>query len=163
MINFQISDSLMDLYNRTDVAAQARQEYSKAAAVLSNESLFESAAQQALDYANLEQPAELTLVLTEDADIHALNLQYRQVDAATDVLSFPAGETDPDTGNLYLGDIVISLPRAQAQAAAEGHSLEAELRLLVVHGVLHLLGYDHADDKEKAAMWAAQTAILKNL
>ncbi len=153
----------MELFNRTDTPPDMRREQSQAAALLSNEALFEAAAQRTLDFANLGQPAELTLVLTEDSEVHTLNRQYREVDAPTDVLSFPAGETDPDTGNLYLGDIVISLPRAQAQAAAEGHSLEDELRLLVVHGVLHLLGYDHADDAEKAAMWAAQGEILRNL
>ncbi len=147
MINLQISESLDG----------------SSLALLKNPAFFESAADQALKFARLEQEAELTLVLTDDAQVHELNLNYRQVDAATDVLSFPAGETDPDTGNLYLGDIVISVPRAQIQAETEGHSLEAELRLLVVHGVLHLLGYDHADEDEKATMWSAQSQILSKL
>ena len=81
----------------------------------------------------------------------------------TDVLSFPASETDPDTGASYIGDILISIPRAQAQADAAGHPLEAEVQLLVVHGVLHLLGYDHADAEEKALMWKAQAEILTGL
>lgn len=147
MINLQISESLDG----------------SSLALLKDPVFFESAADQALKFARLEQEAELTLVLTDDAQVHELNLNYRQVDAATDVLSFPAGETDPDTGNLYLGDIVISVPRAQIQAETEGHSLEAELRLLVVHGVLHLLGYDHADEDEKATMWSAQSQILSTL
>jgi len=147
MINLQISESLAD----------------DPLSLLKDPAFFENAAEGALAFARLEQAAELTVVLTDDAQVHELNLQYRQVDAPTDVLSFPAGETDPDSGNLYLGDIVISIPRARAQAEAEGHSLEAELRLLVVHGVLHLLGYDHADEQEKKAMWAAQTEILSQL
>lgn len=147
MINLQISESLAD----------------NPLALLQDAAFFQRTADQALQFARLEQEAELTLVLTDDAQVHELNLQYRQVDAATDVLSFPAGETDPDTGNLYLGDIVISVPRAQLQAETEGHPIEAELRLLVVHGVLHLLGYDHADEEEKAAMWTAQAEILANL
>jgi probable rRNA maturation factor len=144
MINFQISKALND--------------FPPAASV--NKQLCENAAQQALRFANLEQEAELTLVLTGDDQVHALNRQFRDVDAPTDVLSFPAGDVDPDTGRLYLGDVIISLPRAQAQAQAEGHSLEDELRLLVVHGALHLLGYDHADEQEQVAMWAAQMKIL---
>jgi probable rRNA maturation factor len=107
-----------------------------------------------------KQDLELTIVLTDDAEVHELNRQYREVDAPTDVLSFPVGETDLDSGNFYLGDIVLSIPRAEAQAKAEGRSLEDELRLLVVHGVLHLLGYDHADEAEQAEMWAEQAAIL---
>jgi probable rRNA maturation factor len=147
MINLQISESLDG----------------SSLALLKDPAFFESAADQALKFARLEQEAELTLVLTDDAQVHELNLNYRQVDAPTDVLSFPAGEMDPDTGNLYLGDIVISVPRAQIQAETEGHSLEAELRLLVVHGVLHLLGYDHANEDEMAMMWSAQSQILSML
>jgi probable rRNA maturation factor len=147
MINFQISKTL--------------NEFPPAASV--NKQLYEKAAQEAMQFTNLEPEAELTLVLTGDAQVHALNRQFREVDAPTDVLSFPVGDVDPETGRLYLGDVIISLPRAQAQAQAEGHSLEDELRLLVVHGVLHLLGYDHADEQEQAVMWAAQTEILTRL
>jgi probable rRNA maturation factor len=147
MINFQITESVLDLLH----------------AAFDSQALCETAAEQALRFANLEQPAELTLVLTGDEQVHELNRQFRQVDAPTDVLSFPAGDVDPDTGNLYLGDIVISLPRALAQSQDAGNPLEAELRLLVVHGVLHLLGYDHADEEEQAAMWAAQSEILSRL
>ena len=76
---------------------------------------------------------------------------YLGIDGPTDVLSFPASEMDPETGVHYIGDILISIPRAQAQADAAGHPLEAEVQLLVVHGVLHLLGHDHAQAEEKAA------------
>jgi len=107
--------------------------------------------------------ADLTLVLTSDTQIQILDRDFLGKDAPTDVLSFPASETDPETGRLYLGDIVISVPRAEAQSITAGHSLEAELSLLVVHGVLHLLGHDHAGVEEKARMWAAQSEVLTRL
>jgi len=107
--------------------------------------------------------ADLTLVLTGDSQIQALNREYLAKDAPTDVLSFPANEIDPETGRPYLGDVIISIPQAEAQAIAAGHSLDAELTLLVVHGTLHLLGHDHAEEKEKAGMWAAQSEILTRL
>ena len=106
---------------------------------------------------------DITIVLTDDRQLHELNLDYLGVDAPTDVLSFPASETDPETGATYLGDIVLSIPRAAAQAQAAGHPLEAEVQLLVVHGTLHLLGYDHATDEEKAVMWAEQAKVLERL
>lgn len=107
--------------------------------------------------------ADLTIVLTGDNQIQTLNRNFLRNDAPTDVLSFPASEMDPETGRLYLGDIVISIPRAEAQATAGGHSLEAELTLLVVHGVLHLLGHDHGEMSEKKRMWIAQNEILARL
>jgi probable rRNA maturation factor len=107
--------------------------------------------------------ADLTLVLTGDTQIQALDREFLGKDAPTDVLSFPACETDPETGRRYLGDIIISVPHAEAQSNAAGHSLEAELSLLVVHGVLHLLGHDHARAEEKTRMWAAQSEILTQL
>lgn len=108
-------------------------------------------------------PADLSIALTDDAHIRALNRDYLGHDSPTDVLSFPAGEIDPDTGASYLGDVVISIPRAAAQAREAGHSLEAEAQLLVVHGVLHLLGHDHAEAQDKDRMWAAQAEILERL
>jgi probable rRNA maturation factor len=107
--------------------------------------------------------ADLTLVLTGDAQIQALDRDFLDKDVPTDVLSFPASETDPETGRRYLGDIIISVPRAEAQSIAAGHSLEAELSLLVIHGVLHLLGHDHAEAEEKVRMWAAQSETLTRL
>jgi probable rRNA maturation factor len=107
--------------------------------------------------------ADLTLVLTGDAQIQALDRDFLGVDNPTDVLSFPASETDPETGHRYLGDIIISVPRAEAQSIAGGHSLEDELSLLVIHGILHLLGHDHAGSEEKACMWAAQSEVLTRL
>ena len=105
----------------------------------------------------------MTIVLTDDAQLHELNREFLGVDAPTDVLSFPSSETDPETGVPYLGDILVSIPRATLQAQAAGHPLEAEVQLLVVHGTLHLLGHDHAEAEEKAAMWQAQAEVLSRL
>lgn len=106
---------------------------------------------------------DLTIVLTDDAQLHGLNRDYLGIDAPTDVLAFPASETDPETARRYLGDILISVPRAEEQARAAGHVLEAEAQLLTVHGTLHLLGYDHAGTADKARMWNAQAEILAGL
>ena len=127
------------------------------------ENLLERAANAALEHESRSLDSELSIILTTDARLHELNLNYLGVDAPTDVLSFPASETDPETGASYIGDILISIPRAQAQAGAAGHPLESEVQLLVVHGVLHLLGHDHADAKEKARMWKAQAEVLAHL
>lgn len=106
---------------------------------------------------------DLSIVLTDDAQLHELNREYLGIDAPTDVLSFPASETDPETDRRYLGDILISVPRADEQARAAGHHLEAELQLLAVHGTLHLLGHDHAEVDEKARMWKVQAEVLERL
>ena len=127
------------------------------------EDLLERAAKAALSHASISEETDLSVILTNDARLHELNLNYLGVDAPTDVLSFPATETDPDTGARYLGDILISVPRAKAQAERAGHPLESEVQLLVVHGVLHLLGHDHAEPEEKARMWKAQAEILESL
>lgn len=127
------------------------------------EDLLEHAAQATLSHESQPLDAELSIILTSDARLHELNLNYLGIDAPTDVLSFPASETDPETGARYLGDILISMPRARSQAEAAGHPLEAEVQLLVVHGVLHLLGHDHAGTEDKARMWKAQAEILESL
>jgi probable rRNA maturation factor len=114
---------------------------------------------------------EVTLVIADDDLLHQLNRDYRSIDAPTDVLSFAAQEeaegqdvfvSAPEAQN-YLGDVVISFPTAERQAAAVGHSIAEELCLLTVHGVLHLLGYDHASAEEEADMWARQSQILASL
>jgi len=127
--------------------------------------LIERAARAALTHhASRESlDVDLSIVLTDDARLHQLNRDYLGIDAPTDVLSFPASESDPETGARYLGDILISIPRAQEQATAAGHALESEVQLLVVHGALHLLGHDHAEAKEKKKMWKAQGEILESL
>ncbi len=127
--------------------------------------LLQSAAQQALQHQQAKGQVQLTIVITDDERIQTLNRQYRRVDAPTDVLAFANAETAetfvaaPDEP-AYLGDVIISYPRAEAQAQAAGHPLKAELQLLVVHGVLHLLGHDHATPAQKRKMWAAQAEIL---
>ncbi|MEA3351556.1 MAG: rRNA maturation RNase YbeY [Chloroflexota bacterium] len=122
--------------------------------------LIEHAANATLQHQSAPADADLSIVITDNDSIQALNRQFRAVDAPTDVLSFPAELTDPESGTPYLGDVIISHPRAKAQAQAGGHSVEDELQLLVVHGVLHLLGHDHAEADEKKRMWTAQAEIL---
>ncbi len=123
--------------------------------------LIERAAMAVLTHQSAD--GNLTIVLTSDAPLQQLNRTYLGVDAPTDVLSFPASETDPETGAQYLGDILISIARAEAQAQAAGHPLVSEVQLLVVHGVLHLLGYDHGEAEEKSRMWAVQAEILESI
>ncbi|HBX70329.1 MAG TPA: rRNA maturation RNase YbeY [Chloroflexi bacterium] len=124
---------------------------------------LEETAKTALQQQSAPEDADLTIVITDDEQLRQLNHAYRDIDASTDVLSFPADFTDPESDLPYLGDILISFERAEAQAAAAGHATIAELQLLVTHGVLHLLGHDHADPAEKARMWSAQSEILRQL
>ena len=103
--------------------------------------------------------AELTLVITSDEAVQALNRTYRDVDAPTDVLSFAAqakqdGFIMPEEETPYLGDVIISLPVATRQALAAGHRPMDEMLLLAAHGTLHLLGHDHLTQAQKADMWA---------
>ena len=117
---------------------------------------------------NVEEPCEVVVVIADDTALHDLNRRFRAVDRPTDVLAFTNDTRGPFAGGVagfprYLGDVVISVERAQAQAEQAGVALVEELQLLVVHGVLHLLGYDHADQEQKAAMWAAQDAALRQL
>ena len=124
--------------------------------------LLEHAARAVLDLSGA--PAEdLTIALVDERRIQELNRDFLGQDTPTDVLSFPAGEPDPETGDLYLGDVVISVTRAAEQARERGHTLEAEMQLLVVHGVLHLMGHDHAGSAEKERMWAVQIRALERL
>ena len=123
--------------------------------------LIEAAAGETLRHEGAE--GGLTILLSDDEEVRALNHQYLGVDSSTDVLSFPAGETDPDLAETYLGDVIISVPQARLQAKAAGHPVESEVQLLVVHGVLHLLGHDHAEAGGKARMWKAQAAVLQRL
>jgi probable rRNA maturation factor len=125
--------------------------------------LLERAARAALAHQKESPEVDLSIVLTGDARLKELNRDHLGIDAPTDVLSFPASEMDPETGARYIGDILISIPRARAQAKAAGHALDSEVQLLIVHGVLHLLGHDHAKAEEKALMWKAQAEILAQL
>ncbi len=127
--------------------------------------IAKEAVQRAARAALTQQSAhgDLSIVLTDDAHLQELNRDFLGIDAPTDVLSFPAEEADPHSGRNYLGDILISVPRAAEQARSAGHPVEAEVQLLVIHGVLHLLGYDHARAADKSRMWAAQSDILRSI
>jgi probable rRNA maturation factor len=125
--------------------------------------LVERTALEVLKHQSSPEGADLTIVLTDNIQLQDLNREWMGVDAPTDVLSFPSDEIDPESSNRYLGDILISVQRAAEQAKAAGHAVEAEVQLLVIHGVLHLMGHDHAEAGEKAKMWQAQSDILSQL
>lgn len=109
----------------------------------------------------IQDPCELSVLLTDDAGIHVINREFREVDKPTDVLSFPMGDYDFRTGRLVLGDMVLNVDRARAQGSEFGHGAEHEITYLTVHSVLHLLGYDHVDEGEmKRAMRAREKAVM---
>ena len=111
--------------------------------------------------------SELSITLTDDEHIHALNKKFRNIDRATDVLSFAFRESDePEiigTDFEILGDVIISLERAKVQAADFGHSFLREVIFLEVHGLLHLLGYDHIDDEDRREMEVEQKFVMDKL
>ncbi|MEN6582055.1 MAG: rRNA maturation RNase YbeY [Armatimonadota bacterium] len=108
---------------------------------------------------------EVSILLTDDKQIAELNKQYRGIEDPTDVLSFSLIEGDdefpPDEEGGLLGDVVISIETAQKQAEAQGHDLDHEIDVLLVHGLLHLLGYDHAEPEDEKEMFGRQAEILK--
>ena len=106
---------------------------------------------------------QLAIVLADRERMRDLNREYAGQDSPTDVLSFADGSLDPQSGEPYLGDVVICLPVALEQAASAGNSPESELALMAVHGVLHLLGHDHGQPAERAKMWEAQQRVLSGL
>ena len=132
-----------------------------------------------LDQEGCPYESQVCLVLTDNETIHKTNLEYRQIDRATDVLSFPMVDFpapadysvledddscfDPESGELLLGDIMISAERAAAQAEEYGHSVKREFCFLVAHSMLHLLGYDHMTPEEAADMEARQAKALEEL
>ena len=153
---------------------------------------FEEAIEKAMSFLNLQFSVEVSLLLTDNQEIRLLNQEYRGMDKATDVLSFPmldltpfdqsepsaprnvsgrqawldeiAGYIPSDGRDLVLGDIVISVERAEEQAGEYGHCLQRELGFLMVHGLLHLLGFDHENSQEEEqAMINLQEAILQEL
>ena len=117
-----------------------------------------------LEFEDFGRRAEVSVTFTDNEKIHALNREYRNVDRLTDVLSFPLSDGedyDTDGDAVLLGDIVISLERAQTQAEEYGHSFEREVAFLTVHSMLHLLGYDHETSPEdERDMFARQDEIL---
>ena len=133
----------------------------------------------ALDYEECPYEAEVSLTLVDNNRIHDINKEFRDIDRPTDVLSFPMVEYDdagefaflededdcfnPETGELMLGDIIISLDKVEEQAIAYGHSFTREYAFLIAHSMLHLMGYDHMTDDDASIMEAKQRAILDNL
>jgi probable rRNA maturation factor len=127
-----------------------------------NLELLEKAIQITLETHN-KADADLTLQITNDETIRQLNHTYRGVNKATDVLAFNQDFINPETNQLYLGDIIISIDRAFIQAHENNHTINKECALLTIHGTLHLLGYDHSNDQEKLKMWKIQDKILQDL
>ncbi len=131
--------------------------------------LLRRACHATLEVENFEGSAEVTITFTDDAHIRELNQKFRNVDTSTDVLSFPLGENgqydiNPATGAYMLGDVVISVEHADAQAKEYGHSLQREMAYLTVHSMLHLLGYDHVDGGlQKVRMREKEEAVLSLL
>lgn len=133
-----------------------------------------------LDYVDCPYEAEVSILLTNDEQIKVINKEFREVDAPTDVLSFPVVDYDtpgdfsrleedvasnfhPETGELLLGDIVISIDRAKLQAKEYGHSLLRELAFLTTHSMFHLFGYDHLEEEERKMMEDKQREVLNIL
>lgn len=113
---------------------------------------------------NIVENIEISVTLTDNERIHALNKEYRNKDSTTDVLSFPMNEINPDTGYTVIGDIVINAEKAEEQAKEYGHSTEREIAFLTVHSMLHLLGYDHEENPDgEREMRKKQTLILDKL
>lgn len=102
----------------------------------------------------------LTVVLEGEAEMRRLHRRFAGEGTTTDVLSFPDDSVEEEGGLRYYGDVIVCVPVARRQARLAGHSLEAEIGLLTVHGVLHLLGHNHADPSSESRMGAAQVAIL---
>ena len=141
--------------------------------------LYERSASAALDAEGCPYEVSVSLLLTDDEAIRQINNDSRGIDKATDVLSFPMIELpapadfsrleedemcfDPDTGELLLGDIVLSKDRIEAQAKEYGHSLEREYSFLIVHSMLHLMGYDHMEDDDRKLMEERQKIIMATL
>lgn len=147
---------------------------------LDYEAVAEQVINQVLDEEGCPYEAEVNLLLTSDEEIHRINLEYRGIDRPTDVLSFPQVEYEapadfswaeshemdcfnPDTGELVLGDIIISLDKVDEQAEKYNHGRKREYAFLIAHSVLHLLGYDHMTEDEAADMEARQSAVLAHL
>ena len=125
---------------------------------LRSAALIKKAVRMALDFEKVDEPCLVSVMLTDEEGIREINREFRNVDSATDVLSFPMNELEPgkfdpelcerdmDTGRIMLGDMMISVPRCAQQGEEFGHGYEREIMYLTVHSVLHLLGYDHIDE-----------------
>lgn len=126
---------------------------------------LQTAVETVLGQHDVHADSSLTIVISDNEFVRSLNQQYRGVDSHTDILSFPADappveiEGEPP----YLGDLIIAYPYALAQALREGHTVSDSFALLVIHGTLHLLGYDHDTAENKADMWASQETALRTM
>ena len=130
--------------------------------------LVRRACNATLIYENFQDSVEVDVTFVNDDEIQKLNLQHRNIDSATDVLSFPLGENgkydvNPETGASLLGDIVISISKVEEQAKEYGHSFERELSYMIVHGFYHLIGYDHMEETDKKIMRNKEENILQKL
>jgi probable rRNA maturation factor len=131
-----------------------------------DEARLQAASIAVLQRHDVDPESTISVVVTDNETVQALNVQHRGVDAPTDVLSFPADELPEDIDDdepPYLGDLIIAYPYAKAQADREGHALNDSFALLVVHGTLHLLGYDHDTPENRAEMWGVQEEVLHDL
>ena len=144
-------------------------EQEKLAAPEDMEQLIEMCTRAALEEEQIEEDAQVSVTLVDNEVIREINNEHRGIDKATDVLSFPLGDedsfdTDPETGAILLGDIVISLERAKEQAEEYGHSYRREVAFLITHSLFHLLGYDHVDSEEdEKLMFGKQDKVLEKL
>jgi len=134
--------------------------------------LIERTVKSTLKITGICSIVDLGLVITDDATVHDLNIKYRNIDSTTDVLSFALTErvdTDDDEfilppGDIvHLGEVIISYPQAERQAKGQGVSVEREMALLITHGVLHLLGYDHVIDEDEQRMKSVEHQVLDNM
>jgi probable rRNA maturation factor len=144
------------------------------------EALLKKVVEGCMDFENCPYEAEVSILLTNDEEIQEINREYRKLDVPTDVLSFPATEYavpgdfsdleeeypdsfHPETGELLLGDIVISVERAIRQAMEYGHTIEREIAFLTAHSMFHLFGYDHMEEEERIRMEEKQKFVLDKL
>ena len=127
--------------------------------MISRNTIYE-AALKTIDNLFPNQDFDLSVIVDDDSLLHELNLEYRGIDKPTDVLSFESHIIDPETGVENLGDILISYETAQKQAKEAEHAIEDEIRVLLIHGILHLSGYDHDNQQNKREMWDKQSELI---
>lgn len=134
------------------------------------EKLFNDVVKESLRYEEFDPECEVSLSIVSNDEIQEINKQFREIDAPTDVLSFPlltfeeGEQADVNENNeIMLGDIIISIDKAKAQAEEYGHGLRRELAFLTAHSMLHLMGYDHMEEEEQKEMFKKQDDILNNL
>ena len=159
---------MVEIFDENNLMEQTMLEFSK------------EVAKKAIAILGLPCPVDVSLSIVTEEEIRQLNAEQRQIDKVTDVLSFPMlyfsepmeeeafhqseiTAVDPETGNLFLGDVVLCFERAKEQAEEYGHSVEREVAFLIVHSLLHLVGYDHMEEEEEKEMFSRQDEILNEL